>query len=613
MALAFRPTPPLPLPTAPVPPLAEPIGDYCFAYDRRRARLIYAPTPEAHQLGVVHAFDGETWTELPSAHYRLGSQRQPWRALWDPRREAVVAWSFDGKAPVGVVVGAPDGEVIGEEGTAGYGDQPARRVITGGDHPRRAATSGWDNLVGIFAVDEARGVTVCLTADAVHELDGATWRRCADAAGLPAQAEGQTSYGFSAGFGGAWDPAGGRVLFWMHDGDADVPRFFAWKDGALAPLAAAGLPEDAWGVFGDKGYAVGPHPRQGLVVWVGPEQGWFVLDGDGFVALPAPVGEAPPRVRAGQIGCHEARGLLVLGPTNLKQAPQRVFHVGDPATGRWRRMGASAQKCVLADLSSGPLLFGLSEGAMVATSLYLKTARHGDAEGWQVIVDEKAGDAAREGQRAVAACTAWGGRLHALMSDGGLLRLEEGAWRRAAAPDEAFTAAAHPLLAFDEARGLLVCWGPDKKTGGRKDETWVHDGTAWTKVKKGKAKVAKAERFDLLHAPALGGVIRLGGVELAVFDGKDWTTQALAGEGIDVYHRCVGVAGAALVVLDPWARTLLRIDGGRVVKVGAFEAPMARKAHDNTPFDHPWFDPIGRRFVAHCADDDRCNVELALD
>ncbi|MGC4118497.1 MAG: hypothetical protein QM765_28870 [Myxococcales bacterium] len=223
------------------------------------------------------------------------------------------------------------------------------------------------------------------------------------------------------------------------------------------------------------------------------------------------------------------------------------------------------------------------------------------------------GDEARGGKRALAACTAWGGRLHALLADGSLLRLESGAWLPVSGADEAFTADASPLLAFDEARGLLVCWGPQKKSGGRKDETLIHDGKAWQKVKKGKAKVAEAERFDLVYDASRGGVVRLGDVELAVFDGKSWTPQALAGSGIAGYHRCVGVAQGALFVLNPTKGILLRVDGEQIVEVGTFDKPMPREPHDNMPFDTPWFDPTGRRFVVHLNEDDRVNFALKLD
>src|ERR1019366_9820411 len=91
-------------PGAAVPPAASRITDYGLVFDRVRKRIVYAPAVP-HGNGLSWSWDGSQWSPFTTLAVQSGSIAQTWRAVWDERRKAVVAWSWDHRdGPIGVVL-----------------------------------------------------------------------------------------------------------------------------------------------------------------------------------------------------------------------------------------------------------------------------------------------------------------------------------------------------------------------------------------------------------------------------------------------------------------------------------------------------------------------------
>jgi hypothetical protein len=381
-------------------------------------------------------------------------------------------------------------------------------------------------------------------------------------------------------------------------------RFVTFDGRRLSALATDGLPR-LWRRFGDGGFAIGEHPEHGVVVDAGAA-GLFGLGDAGFVALPTS-GEGP-RGKAVQLAYDVERATLWAGPSLLRGAPQQVFR--RLTNDAWSTMGAATKKSVLSGLSSGFIGCCAGGGEAHAVSLYLRTARFRDDTGWEEIVDEAAGDAARNDQRAQAVVRAFGQKPHAIMADGSVLVLEGTTWRTLAGPSTVAKDLFFPLAAFDEKQNAIVVWGSNKKSGGRKNDTFVFDGTTWKKPKKKSgAPVDAGDAFDLCFDKARGQVVRVGVTELACFDGETWTSSTLS-LALGDWRRAVWPQEGKLWVADLAKKTVHAIDGAQVTLAGTFEAPAPRKPHNNLPFDRFWADERG--LVVHGDDDDRESFRLLL-
>jgi hypothetical protein len=272
-------------------------------------------------------------------------------------------------------------------------------------------------------------------------------------------------------------------------------------------------------------------------------------------------------------------------------------------------VGESTTKSVLANLSSGFIGYAVSGGTPYAVSLYLRTARWTDEEGWHEIVNTVDGDAARNGARAQAIVSAFDGRVHAIMNDGSVLVLNDTRWQPVAAASSVAKDLFFPLAAFDPSRNVIVMWGTLKKAGGRKNDTFVFDGQTWRKAKKSVAP-ADDDGFDLCFDPAAGHVVRVGVSELAHFDGETWTSQPLD-HPLTNWFRCVWASGGAIYVAEMGPKTVRAIQGAAVTTMGTFEAPVPRdRMMKNLPFDRWWADERG--LSVHNNDDDRQSFRLVL-
>jgi len=203
----------------------------------------------------------------------------------------------------------------------------------------------------------------------------------------------------------------------------------------------------------------------------------------------------------------------------------------------------------------------------------------------------------------------WGGAIHRFANDGCMQRLDGDAWVEVSAPDEKFTGF-FPLCAFDPVHGQLVVWGSAGK--GRKDDTFVHDGKAWSKGKRPKAKHADVEAsggsFCLWFDPGAQRVVRAGVTEAAVFDGKEWRTVPLdGGAHLATWERGVGdLGGRALSwgrhIADRKVVELVRAGEGYSARVvGDFPAAVKRDPMDgggNAAFDLGVIDGAHRRLIA---------------
>jgi hypothetical protein len=154
-----------------------------------------------------------------------------------------------------------------------------------------------------------------------------------------------------------------------------------------------------------------------------------------------------------------------------------------------------------------------------------------------------------DGSRCHGLFVGWGGAVHRFANDGFVERLDGDTWVEVSPPDDKF-GGFFPLYAFDPVHGQLVVWGSADK--GRKDDTYVHDGKAWSKGKRPKEKHADVEAssgsFCLWFDPGAQRVVRAGVTQAAVFDGKAWRIVPLeGGANLSTWDRAIGDVGGRVL------------------------------------------------------------------
>jgi hypothetical protein len=578
-----------------LPDLPKRIDDYVLAYDDNLQKLVYATSPDHHQWGHAWTWDGAAWSALSTKTARVGSAQQAWTGDCDPARKCVVAWTFDGygarSAAIGVaLLGDADGgvAVLAPRDHRLFGDHEPRRIVLDGEPPHGADDNGgWEHLGGVFGVDHERGVTVCVTRAGIWELAGTRWSRCADVdlRLVPNDVDGNRAFG-GGGAGAVWDERRRALLFWFYDMANEKLVVLAWDatNKALSLVDAGGLPDEIHRRFGGRAsFGVGGDRARGLVVYVAPKL--FALGARGFDPIAAPDENAPPRAFAARIAAF--RGSVVIGP-HKTDIEQRTFHFLDDEHG-WSKQGTSVKKSVLAGLSSGYVGFAKARDGLYAVGLYLNTVRLDDAGVWREIVDVKSADEQRDEQRVQLVLPAFGGALFAVLGDGAVLRLDGNAWTRVtkSSPELDFF---FPLGAFDEQRNQIVVWGSSKKSGGRKNDTFLFDGSAWKKAKKA-AKPADSDdkdaHFDVYWDPRAARVTRLGKSEIAWWDGAQWNGKKLqGGAALGDWRRTVCAGDAGTLVVNEANHSVVRVEDGVCRVVGAVTAPHPSAAHNgNLAYD----------------------------
>ena len=641
-ALAFRPlnettSQEAPLPTEPVTP-----GNYGLVYDPVQKALIYAPSTDHHAGGAAWAWDGAAWKPFAEKTARGSSIAQPWRAVWDAKRKAVVVWSWDyTPGPLGVVIqgGAKAPVLLSASKEASAEGKGTLELLTG-DLPIKADDTSWRKCAAMFGYDIGRGVTVCLNEAGLWELDGARWtRRDAALDGLPKQVDGSR---MANGFGSFYDAKYERVVFWAHDREDDVLVLLAWDGTTLSRLDVGGLPDDLAGWRG--GFSVGDHPEHGVVVLSGMgDAQLFAMKGKegGFKPVPSVAGDgdgdgAPKEFSLAMLAFDVSRGELMLGPQHTKTKEHRFFVRGK--TG-WRAFGRAVEKSELGEHRN---FFVVAGGVAYAVSTRGTVTRWDEGkQRWTTALGGSATEKLFEGTVQIAVC-GWNDRVHAVSNDGAVFRLDGGDaaesaagnsaglhWTKVSAKSKDFGAVRWPLFAFDEARGLLVVWGDSKASRGRKDDTFVFDGKAWSKAKKGKEKPESldfkdSDPFTMFYDPGARAVVRLSDKQVGVFDGKTWThtphrSAKLAVAWEQVVCVIPGKTDVLLVKRHMGEREVVLLrrgkDGYVLKKVATFEAVHQRGPHDtggNASFDVGWFDPKTARFIAHLPEDASMNFALDL-
>jgi hypothetical protein len=509
-------------PAAVLPARPVNVAAYDLTFDRARSQIVVVLAPGHHQVGHAWTFDGATFSPWSSTTIRLGSQAQQWRTHFDVQRQSVVAWSFDGAVPVGCIVDGSEVRALAPAGHTLYGD-PRTCIALSGEVTEQEGTT-WPKLKGIFAVDEASGVTLCLTRHALFELRDTTWTRAfdIDASTLPAKVNGDSMYGGGNGTGAVWDPVHQQVVFWFHDHEGHVARFFAATGRGLVELPREGLPTTMWERFGETGFAVCAHATHGVVVLVAGTL--YARTADGFGALPRADG-APPTCKHARMVHDPVRGLLLVGPYTTNFGEQNAWHVFDEAQGQWRMIGISVVPLPFNAVTT----FLEHDGATYAVDVGLHTwVRR--AERWVEIVDTKTSRALRERwaatdstTRAQCVMVAFGS-IHAVMDDGRVAMFDGTQWVERTPSNEKMELH-FPAACFDGHR--IVLWGSGKKSGKCKNEAWFFDGSTWKKSKK---QPEVPECSDVLLAVHHGQVMRLTDTSLSVLEGdlfrvlSTWTT-----------------------------------------------------------------------------------------
>jgi hypothetical protein len=224
-----------------------------------------------------------------------------------------------------------------------------------------------------------------------------------------------------------------------------------------------------------------------------------------------------------------------------------------------------------------------------------------DAEGrWPRLDTTSVTDELRAGTYAAGAVVGWDDQLVAACADGRVVAFDRAAraWNQRSAPSETY-GAKQPLLAFDPERKLLVAWGSVKKQG-RKDDTFVHDGTAWHKPKTKKPpKWADLDtdygNLAMYWDPTERAILRVGITEVGVFDGAAWKQFPLAGGSVlDDWDRipCVDASGVLIVQRFMACRDVIRVKRGNegfvAEKVATFPPAVTREPNStgsNCAFD----------------------------
>lgn len=622
-----------------VPPAPINVADYFLAFDAGREQLVYAYSHDYHQFGHAWGFDGKSWAPLSQRAYRLGSCQQVWMGGYDPGRNGVIGWSFDGDAPIGVVI-APGGLTVLAPASAfnDYSDDPFERVEVGGELPEAKDDSGWDDLRGVFGVDRGRRVTACLTELGVWELGADDqWRRCASvpAGLLPAEASGDRSF-FGGGAGAVYDARNERVVFWIHDGDSGQYWFYSWDGATLARLPDDGFPEKAYERFGNQGTVIGEHPEQGVVAYAGARR-MYALGESGWSRIKA--GAAPPAAsKATSMGADPIRGLLMIGPGNFRPSKydgggeQHAFYVC--ADGQWSRLGKVSGKSMLSEIkgSGGWSVMATAGGEVFAVGWRstLHTAKWSEEQGWEELVSEADGDAifsAHASGRRIALFAGPGDRLHALAGDGSLFALDGATWSHVAAGPDGFGERRDVQVAWDRAGDRVVVFGGEVNER-RSNDTFVFAGGRWSRAGAGAPRPADytfnydehgfTVELELGYDSALGQVVRYGFSEVAVLEGEAWRVvpidryQALSSprDRMTVHDP---VTGETLVVSFD-NKLIIRVDAGGCDVVGRLAPPADLgdvESHNSFPFRDRAFDPGSRRLLVH-NDGDRWGT-FALD
>lgn len=261
-----------------------------------------------------------------------------------------------------------------------------------------------------------------------------------------------------------------------------------------------------------------------------------------------------------------------------------------------------------------------ASGQLFGTDVYGGVAQLDATDQWVTA----AADPAATSYGVQLAFEGWGGVLHAVTSDGTVLRFGDGKWA-VVAPAGAVYKAKWPLCAFDPVRGVLVVWGSQKK-GGRRDDCTVFNGSEWSKPKKG-AATSKADleadgsgAFCLFYDARIGKVVRVGTTEAAYFDGT-WKTVPLTGDAINTWERLICVDSKTQRVFSVQRFTnakdvveLVCSESGVVAtKVGEFDAAVKRAPSDsggNVAFDYAGYDAVKQRLLVF---DEKTHAAWSLD
>jgi hypothetical protein len=483
-----------------VPPPGMRLQEYVLAYDEGRRSTVYiAAHDHGAAFGDAYLFDGKSWVQVAKGATSFATT-QKLGGFYDEARAGVATWNFehDYTKHRYVAKGLLFDFRNGLSPITARGDDPIA------EHEGETSTGTFDYM-GLFAPDPRRALTTCLTRRGVWELDAdAIWRKCADHdASFPRAWD-------DDGAGATFDPVRRRAVFWLYTREPREYAFFAWDGKTLERISTDGLPMKSLhiGLF-DPAALIAAHPEHGLVLVAG-EHGTFAFAGDRWVALPAPRGDAPPRMKNGRMVFDANVGGLVVGPGYHEGDPggqdqQRVFYV--ERKGTWERMGVRALPSRLAEIAPDVRHVN-SRGVWYAIGTRdLRTLRWHDADFADVAPKIDLGP----NERVIAAADARGTPM-ALTNHGALWAFEDRAWTPRHEPLPAFGDRAEAALAWDIAGERLVAFSAG--------DTFFFFKGVWTKAKK---RDAAKEDVRLLYDGALGRVVRFAADGVALLEGNAWT------------------------------------------------------------------------------------------
>jgi PAS domain-containing protein len=550
----------------PLPPVAElERANYVLAWEPGSRRVLYVHGGYG-RFGATWAWDGARWAQVVKSGVRVGRELEDFHGFFDSTRGGVACWAVHEGAFRGVLV--KDGK--------------ASRLRSSGDAPEHGAAGAR----AIFAFDEARRLTVCLTSRGVWEADarGRWTRRATFDKKFPEFLRSDHDGGFN--------PVARRVTFWTW---SDSHELFVWEwDGEeLRRIPNRGLPAGLYGFH--EGVALTVHPKHGLLLHAGDRHGLFRVKADRSGWQPGPRARNPPPVT------EQARGVYVpsldavlLGPGNYGRAWQHVFHVlrGDA----WTRQGVFHQESPLEELS-GRIFHAFFRGEWFAFGRYGRALVWRD-EAWREVLSERAAARAFSGSKPnrgfgfAAVVNAADERL-LIITEAGDVAAFDGRTLKQLGPRRAeLTGREGMLFCFEPGRGRLVAWGGT--VNGRKSNTTLFfEEGRWRPASHPspapRGLRAKAAGFVLFFDPVLGRVVRVDRREIATLEDEVWQTRAVkgfAGSLDRVREAFVAPRRGEVLLWD--GSQLARFDLGRVSRLGEWRGP---RNDDDTLMEYA-FDPL---------------------
>ena len=608
-----------------LPPERKFLADYVLVFDEAHERSVYMAAPDFHQFGHAWTYDGAAFTPICTEAVHAESPQQRWQGVWDGARQAVVAWNF-----------GRDAEWRDRTYAVVLRDGAVELLEPGGEQPQRLEDA--DEVGGCFAYDRKRDVTVCVTGRGVWELgaEGA-WKKVRGEEELPTDEDWKEEC-----LGGAWDPRSERTLFyWVCEDEAGDDQLFLWAwDGVtLERLSNEGLPEKLVKGWMNTGPVLVSHP-DGAVLLSGWGRPPLVVGEAGFEPWGTHGGQPfdPPRPASAKAAiCWDAHlGAFVAGPGSYEPEAgkypqdQHLFWVGEPGGG-FAKLGVTEEKSPIGELG-GKRVGGFAAGRwhlMGYSSLGLMAWT---PEGWETVVAPEAQRDLWDGRlrdeagvNALVGLVDADGTLLAVVNDGQVFALEEGAWvRRAEADDALWKRRMWAHVAWDPEARRVVAWGGEVR-GRRSNDVLLLDleAGAWRKARArspqprayGRPKDEGSVTQQLVWDHGLGALLRIGWEEAAVLEGEVFQPARPAGMAERNARDWRAVAsdpktGETLIVSFEHG-TVLRFDLGRCEPVATFTLPREdlRLGHTNESLAYrvvceDWaFDAATRRLHVQNGDD----------